>query len=121
MVVWPDRHAGTFGSERLDAAAVSDVRGQLAVGQTGQLRYGPDGARRRRPGSLGGLLRAAPPDDRFRRRRLRRGALEGRISKLKIYPGYAAREAGRTGSHDGRRDHLTCWLEVVGHGRERGP
>jgi XdhC/CoxI family protein len=45
MVVWPDRHAGTFGSERLDAAAVSDVRGQLAVGQTGQLRYGPDGAR----------------------------------------------------------------------------
>jgi xanthine dehydrogenase accessory factor len=46
MVVWMDRVAGSLGSERLDDAAVDDVRGMLANGRTGTLRYGYDGQRR---------------------------------------------------------------------------
>jgi xanthine dehydrogenase accessory factor len=46
IVVWPDRRAGSFGSERLDDAAVDDARGLLAAGRTGPLEYGPDGERR---------------------------------------------------------------------------
>ena len=46
MVVWPDRAAGTFGSSRLDAAVVDDVRGLLALGTSGIYRIGADGERR---------------------------------------------------------------------------
>ncbi len=46
LIVWPDRVAGTFGSARLDAAVVDDVRGLLAVGTTGTYRVGADGERR---------------------------------------------------------------------------
>jgi xanthine dehydrogenase accessory factor len=56
MVVWaeptpgsegPTRGtAGSLGSARLDAAAADDVRGMLAAGRTGTVRYGQDGQRR---------------------------------------------------------------------------
>jgi len=46
VVVWPDHIDGTLGSARLDAAAADDVRGMLATGRTGPLRYGLDGERR---------------------------------------------------------------------------
>ncbi|MGN6331524.1 MAG: XdhC family protein [Motilibacteraceae bacterium] len=46
LVVWPDRHAGTLGSERLDQAVVDDARGMLDHGSTGTLHLGPQGERR---------------------------------------------------------------------------
>jgi xanthine dehydrogenase accessory factor len=46
LVVWPDRTAGSLGTERLDAAAADDARGLLAAGRTGTLHYGYDGERR---------------------------------------------------------------------------
>jgi xanthine dehydrogenase accessory factor len=46
LVIWPDRRAGTLGSARLDDATTDDVRGMLAAGRTGPLRYGRDGERR---------------------------------------------------------------------------
>ncbi|MGQ0716044.1 MAG: XdhC family protein [Pseudonocardiales bacterium] len=46
MVVWPDRHAGTFGSSGADEAVIEDVRGSLAAGRTATLHFGPDGERR---------------------------------------------------------------------------
>ncbi len=46
VVVWPDRHAGTFGSAQADEAIIDDVRGALAAGRTATLHYGPDGERR---------------------------------------------------------------------------
>jgi xanthine dehydrogenase accessory factor len=46
LVIWPDRHSGSLGSERLDDAALDDARGLLAAGRTGILHYGPDGERR---------------------------------------------------------------------------
>jgi xanthine dehydrogenase accessory factor len=45
LIVWPDRIGGTLGSTRLDDAATDDVRGMLAAGRTGPLRYGLDGER----------------------------------------------------------------------------
>ncbi|MCD0451504.1 XdhC family protein [Actinocorallia sp. API 0066] len=45
MVVRPSTSSGSFGSARLDAAATDDVRGMLASGTTGVLRYGEDGTR----------------------------------------------------------------------------
>jgi xanthine dehydrogenase accessory factor len=44
--VWPDRAAGSLGSERLDHAVADDVRGMLEAGRTGFLHYGADGERR---------------------------------------------------------------------------
>jgi xanthine dehydrogenase accessory factor len=46
VVVWPDRHSGTFGSARADEAVIEDVRGSLAAGRTGTLHFGPEGERR---------------------------------------------------------------------------
>jgi xanthine dehydrogenase accessory factor len=46
LIVYPDRVAGTLGSARLDDAVTDDVRGMLAAGRTGALRYGYDGERR---------------------------------------------------------------------------
>ncbi len=46
LVLWPDRRAGSLGSERLNDAATDDGRGLLAAGRTGTLHYGPDGERR---------------------------------------------------------------------------
>nr|MDT0657685.1 XdhC/CoxI family protein [Micromonospora sp. DSM 115978] len=46
LVVWPDRTAGSLGTDRLDAAATDDARGMLAAGRSGTLRYGYDGQRR---------------------------------------------------------------------------
>ena len=46
LVVWPDRTAGSLGTERLDAAVADDARGLLAAGRTGTLHYGYDGQRR---------------------------------------------------------------------------
>jgi xanthine dehydrogenase accessory factor len=45
LIVWPDRRDGSLGSARLDDAATDDARGMLAVGHTGELRYGLDGER----------------------------------------------------------------------------
>ncbi|ROO89695.1 xanthine dehydrogenase accessory factor [Actinocorallia herbida] len=45
MVIRADSAEGTFGSARLDEAAVDDARGLLASGTTGTLRYGRDGER----------------------------------------------------------------------------
>jgi xanthine dehydrogenase accessory factor len=45
MVIWLDRVSGSLGSERLDDATTDDVRGMLASGHTGKLRYGLDGER----------------------------------------------------------------------------
>ncbi len=45
MVIWPDRHSGTLGSQRLDDAVADDGKGQLSQGHSGLLRYGPDGER----------------------------------------------------------------------------
>jgi len=44
--VWPDRAAGSLGSDHLDHAVADDVRGMLELGRTGFLHYGPDGERR---------------------------------------------------------------------------
>ncbi|SDD26869.1 XdhC family protein [Actinokineospora iranica] len=46
LVVWPDRSAGTTGSDRIDAAVVDDARGLLASGRSATIGYGPDGERR---------------------------------------------------------------------------
>ncbi len=46
VVIWPDDRAGSLGSARLDDATTDDVRGLLAAGRTGTLRYGLDGERR---------------------------------------------------------------------------
>mgnify|MGYP001039787663 CR=1 FL=1 len=46
MVVRPDEHIGTIGSDRADAAVLDDVRGLLAGGHSETLTYGPDGERR---------------------------------------------------------------------------
>jgi xanthine dehydrogenase accessory factor len=46
LVVWPDRAAGSLGTQRLDDAVTDDVRGMLDHGATGVLRIGPDGERR---------------------------------------------------------------------------
>ncbi|SDJ25024.1 xanthine dehydrogenase accessory factor [Frankineae bacterium MT45] len=45
MVIWRDRVDGSFGSSRLDAAVVDDVRGMLENGVTATLHLGPDGER----------------------------------------------------------------------------
>ncbi|GAB3446963.1 XdhC family protein [Streptomonospora sediminis] len=45
-VVWPDGAEGGLGGSRLEAAVDDDVRGMLAQGSTGILRYGADGQRR---------------------------------------------------------------------------
>ena len=46
LVVWPDRVAGSLGSDRLDDAVADDVRGLLAAGRTTTVHYGHDGQRR---------------------------------------------------------------------------
>ena len=46
LIVYPDRAEGTLGTQRLDDAVTDDVRGMLAAGRTGVLRYGYDGERR---------------------------------------------------------------------------
>ncbi|GAA0262747.1 XdhC/CoxI family protein [Cryptosporangium japonicum] len=46
LVVWPDRVAGSLGSDRLDEAVADDVRGLLAAGRTTTVHYGHDGERR---------------------------------------------------------------------------
>ncbi|HEY9416224.1 MAG TPA: XdhC/CoxI family protein [Pseudonocardia sp.] len=46
LVVWPDRVAGTTGSDRLDGAVRDDAQGLLEAGRNGTLRYGVDGQRR---------------------------------------------------------------------------
>jgi xanthine dehydrogenase accessory factor len=45
LVIWPDRHSGTLGSDNLDESVLNDARGQLSQGRTGILRFGPDGER----------------------------------------------------------------------------
>ncbi|WP_047868785.1 XdhC family protein [Nocardiopsis sp. RV163] len=45
-VVWPGHAEGDLGSDRLADALDDDVRGMLAQGSTGLLRYGADGQRR---------------------------------------------------------------------------
>jgi xanthine dehydrogenase accessory factor len=46
LAVWPDRAAGTLGTEGLDVAVTDDARGMLAQGLTGTRHYGPRGERR---------------------------------------------------------------------------
>ena len=46
LVVRADSVSGTLGAERLDDAVRDDVRGMLAQGSTGVVRYGPQGERR---------------------------------------------------------------------------
>jgi xanthine dehydrogenase accessory factor len=45
LLVWPDRHAGTLGSDRFDQVVLADARGALAAGRSGPVSYGPDGQR----------------------------------------------------------------------------
>ncbi|SDZ33047.1 xanthine dehydrogenase accessory factor [Asanoa ishikariensis] len=45
VLVWPDRVDGSLGSAHFDDALTGDVRGMLASGLTGPLRYGLDGER----------------------------------------------------------------------------
>lgn len=45
-VVWPGHAEGDVGGDRLNDALDDDVRGMLAQGTTGLLRYGADGQRR---------------------------------------------------------------------------
>jgi xanthine dehydrogenase accessory factor len=45
LIVRRDRHEGTLGSERLDAAVTDDALGLLESGTTGFLHYGIDGER----------------------------------------------------------------------------
>jgi xanthine dehydrogenase accessory factor len=61
LVVWPHRTAGSLGSGRLDAAASDDVRGLLAAGRSGTLRYGYDGQRRGDDLTLFVSAHASPP------------------------------------------------------------
>jgi xanthine dehydrogenase accessory factor len=46
LIVDPHAVSGSLGSPRLDQAAADDVRGMLAQGKTGTLKYGHDGQRR---------------------------------------------------------------------------
>ncbi|WP_053752186.1 XdhC family protein [Streptomyces sp. MMG1533] len=46
LAVWPDRVAGTLGTDGLDVAVTADARGELALGATGLRHYGPHGERR---------------------------------------------------------------------------
>lgn len=45
LLVWPDRQAGTLGSQRLDRSVVEDARAALRAGRTGRICYGPEGER----------------------------------------------------------------------------
>ncbi|MGQ5633498.1 MULTISPECIES: XdhC family protein [unclassified Streptomyces] len=46
LAVWPDRAAGTLGTDGLDAAVTADARGELALGVSVSRHYGPHGQRR---------------------------------------------------------------------------
>lgn len=46
LAVWPQRTAGSLGTEGLDVAVADDARGMLEQGQTGIRSYGPGGERR---------------------------------------------------------------------------
>lgn len=46
LAVWPDRVAGSLGTDGLDVAVTADARGELALGATGLRHYGPHGERR---------------------------------------------------------------------------
>jgi xanthine dehydrogenase accessory factor len=84
LVVWPDRRAGTLGSDRLDDAATDDVRGMLASGRTGTLHYGVDGQRRGDELTLFVTSFAPPP------RMLVFGAIDfaAAVARLGTYLGY---------------------------------
>ncbi|ONH36862.1 XdhC family protein [Protofrankia sp. BMG5.30] len=60
LAVWPDRVAGTLGTDGLDAAVADDARGMLARGHGGRRDYGPRGQRGRT--EIGVFVQAfAPP------------------------------------------------------------
>lgn len=61
MLVWTDRSTGSLGSRRLDDAVIDDVRGMLAVGQTGTITYGYSGDRRGDEVTLFVAAHAPPP------------------------------------------------------------
>jgi xanthine dehydrogenase accessory factor len=84
LLVWPDRRDGTLGSDRLDDAATDDVRGMLATGRTGPLRYGLDGQRRGDELTLFVASFAPPP------RMLVFGAIDfaAAVARLGTYLGY---------------------------------
>jgi xanthine dehydrogenase accessory factor len=84
LVIWPDRRAGTLGSARLDDATTDDVRGMLASGRTGPLRYGLDGERRGDDLTLFVASFAPPP------RMLVFGAIDfaAAVARLGTYLGY---------------------------------
>jgi xanthine dehydrogenase accessory factor len=84
LVVWPDRREGTLGSDRLDDAATDDVRGMLAAGRSGTLRYGLDGQRRGDELTLFVASFAPPP------RMLVFGAIDfaAAVARLGTYLGY---------------------------------
>jgi xanthine dehydrogenase accessory factor len=46
IIIFEDRIDGTLGGDRIDDAVIDDVRGMLANGKTGTLKYGYDGERR---------------------------------------------------------------------------
>ncbi|ROT29530.1 XdhC/CoxI family protein [Micromonospora sp. HM5-17] len=84
LVVWSDRTAGSLGDDRLDAAATDDVRGLLAVGRTGVLRYGYDGQRRGDRLHLFVATYAAPP------RMIVFGAIDfaAAVARIGVFLGY---------------------------------
>ena len=63
LVVWPDRRAGSLGSERLDDAVTDDARGVLEHGATTVLRYGAEG--QRRPDDLDVFVQSFAPPPRM--------------------------------------------------------
>ena len=64
LIVWPDRVAGSLGSQRLDDAVTDDVRGLLAQGRSTVLSVGANGERRH--GDLSIFVESfAPPPDMY--------------------------------------------------------
>ena len=84
LVVWPDRTAGSLGTERLDAAAADDARGLLAAGRTGTLHYGYDGERRGDALTLFVASNAPPP------RMIVCGAIDfaAAVARIGVFLGY---------------------------------
>ncbi|MFJ3669353.1 XdhC family protein [Streptomyces sp. NPDC090106] len=84
LAVWPDRVAGTLGTEGLDVAVTADARGELALGATGIRHYGPRGERREDAVSVF-LNSFAPPP-----RMLVFGAIDyaAAVARIGVFLGY---------------------------------
>jgi xanthine dehydrogenase accessory factor len=84
MVVYPEHTDATLGLPRLDEAVTDDVRGMLAAGKTGVLRYGYDGERRGDELTLFVAAYQAPP------RMIVFGAIDfaAAVARIGVFLGY---------------------------------